>query len=103
MEETIYSITLANGEVLEGLKLNGNNFISKKPVTEEMFEDNLSHVTIADNNGYLEEHTNMTLVQVSIVGNEYWFIIRDITEEELAAIKARADLEYIAMMTGVEL
>lgn len=103
MEETIYSITLANGDVLDGLRLNGNNYISTQPVTEEMFEYNLSHVTITDNNGHSEEHTNMTLVQVSVVGQEYWFIIRDITEEELAAIKVRSDLEYVAMMTGVEL
>ena len=39
MEDKTYSITLADGTVIDDLKLNGNNFISKSPITKEIFED----------------------------------------------------------------
>ena len=33
----------------------------------------------------------------------YYFVLRDIPEVELEALKNRGDIDYIAMMTGVEL
>lgn len=35
--------------------------------------------------------------------DEYWIVLRDITDSERAAVKLRSDVEYLAMMTGVEL
>lgn len=102
MEDNNYTITLANGLEIGGLKLNGNNFISAKPIDSSVFEGNCSPVLIR--NGENEElHENMELVQITPVGNEYWFILRDLSFEELANIKLQSDIEYIAMMTGVEL
>lgn len=46
MEKRTFKITLADGTALEGLTLNGNNYISDKKVTEDVFRDNLSKVTI---------------------------------------------------------
>ena len=46
MEERAWKVTLADGTSLGSLKLNGNNFISTTEVTKEMFEDNLTEVTI---------------------------------------------------------
>ena len=37
MEDKTYSITLADGTVIDDLKLNGNNFISKSPITKERY------------------------------------------------------------------
>lgn len=34
---------------------------------------------------------------------EYWFILRDVPENELAFIKLQSDIEYIAMMSEIEL
>lgn len=103
MEDKRYKITLSDGTVIDNLRLNGNNFISNDTITENMFLGKLNHVEITDNENNTETHENMELVQVTQYANEYWFILRDISSEELEKIKQRADLEYIAMMTGVEL
>lgn len=102
MDKT-YKITLSDGNVIENLKMNGNNFVSKDEILEDIFIGNLSSVSIEDSEGVVENHANMELVQVKQYGNEYWFILRDLTEDELTKITQRADLEYVAMMTGVEL
>lgn len=102
MNNKIYKITLADGTVIENLKLNGNNFVSDREITSEMFGGNLSKVTINDG----EKDTvlkNMELVQIAKYGEEYFFILRQLTDKELQDIKNRADIDYIAMMTDVEI
>lgn len=102
MEEKIYKITLDDGTVISGLRKNGDNFISSAKITESVFEDNLAVVKIDD--GEREEtHSNMDLVQITQVGNEYWFVLRDITAEELVLAKLRADIDYVGMMADVPL
>lgn len=102
MDEKIYSITLADGTVIENLRLNGNNYISKEAVNETVFTDNCSPVTISD--GSFEEiHSSMELVQIVENSGEYWFVLRDLSSNELSQMKMRSDIEYIAMMAGVEL
>lgn len=53
--------------------------------------------------GDFEVYTNMELVQITKMGEEYWFILRDVPENELAFIKLQSDIEYIAMMSEIEL
>lgn len=102
MIEKNYKITLADGTEINNLKLNGNNYISTEPIDSSIFEGNCSPVII--NDGTHEElHGNMELIQVIEVNSEYWFILRDLSSEELAQINIRSDIEYLAMMTGVEL
>lgn len=102
MEEKKYRITLADGSVLSGLRLNGNNYISEEQINTDLFDGNCSPVIISD--GITDEiHNDMELVQVTESGGEYWFVLRDITEKELAAIKMQSDIEYVAMMAGIEL
>lgn len=102
MDEKTYKITLSDGTVINNLSLNGNNFISKTSVTKEMFTDKCIPVTI--NDGTMDEiHNNMALVQVSEGNGEYWFVLRDISLEELSIIKMQSDIEYVAMMSGIEL
>lgn len=103
MEEKIYKITLGDGTEISNLKLNGNNFISTEKIEESVFADNCSPVTISD--GTTETvRPNMELVQiVEQVPGEYWFVLRDISEEEFARIKMQSDIAYIAMMSNVEL
>ena len=102
MNEKIYTVTLADGTIIENLSLNGNNYISKEVVTPEIFNGNCSPIVINDGTNN-EVHTNMALVQVTKVGEEYWFVLRDISDKELAQIKMQSDIEYVAMMAGVEL
>lgn len=103
MEEKIYKIILGDGTEISNLKLNGNNFISTEKIEESVFADNCSPVTISD--GTTETvYPNMELVQiVEQVPGEYWFVLRDISEEEFARIKMQSDIAYIAMMSNVEL
>lgn len=102
MNDKIYSITLADGTVLDNLRLNGNNYISDTPVEKEIFDNNCSVVVISDGESHVT-YENMECVQVTKMGEEYWFILRELSADELAAIKNRADLEYIAMMCDIDL
>lgn len=102
MEKRTWTITLADGTALEGLGLNGNNYISSKKITEDVFTDNLSTVTISDGE-HEEVHENMELVQITKVGASYWFILRDLAAQELAEMKTQANIEYIAMMADIDL
>jgi hypothetical protein len=103
MEEKTYKITLADGAVLDNLRLNGNNFIAKGDVSPDIFDGNCSTVII--NDGTADDiHTNMELVQVTYpVAGESWIVLRDLSAAEIVQMQTRADIEYIAMMTGVEL
>lgn len=103
MNEKIYKVTLADGTVIDGLKMNGNNFISLSPIKAAVFDGNCSPIIIS-NDETDETHENMELVQITPNDDgEYWFVLRDISEKELAQIKMQSDIEYIAMMAGVEL
>ena len=102
MDEKIYKITLADGTEIRNLRLNGNNFISDAPISETIFDGNGSTVII--NDGETDEfHENMELGQITPVGDEYWFVLRDLTAAELKQIKMQSDIEYVAMMAGVEI
>lgn len=104
MEDKKYTITLADGTVLGNLGLNGNNYISETEIDAEIFENNCCPVVISD--GVNEEfHPDMELVQITDApfGSGYWFILRDISNSELAQIKMQSDIEYVAMMAGIEL
>lgn len=102
MENKIYNITLSDGSVIENLRLNGNNFISEVPVSTELFMDNCSPIIISDGET-ARIHENMELVQITEMKDEYWFVLQDISEAEMEKIKMQSDIEYIAMMAGVEL
>lgn len=103
MDEKIYTIILADGTSIENLRLNGNNFIARTMIDPAIFAENCSPVTISDGTNE-EVHSDMELVQVTKSDSgDYWFVLRDISEEELSKIKMQSDIEYVAMMTGVEL
>lgn len=102
MDEKIYKVTLADGTVIDNLRLNGNNYISEKELSADMFLGNLGTVTINDGDKDVM-YENMTLVQLAKYDDEYWFILRTMTKKELQEIKNRSDIDYIAMMTDVEL
>ena len=100
--DTMYKITLADGTALENLELNGNNFISSTPVTEEMFVGNCSPITISDGKNQ-EIHDHAALVQILNRNGKYWFVLRDRTAQELLDEQIQSDIDYIAMMTEVDL
>ena len=84
MAKKTYTVTLSDGSKLEGLTLNGNNFISSTPVAEAQFDGKLKSVTITDSDGVEEKHENMFLVQVTHPSDaEWWFILADKTEDQI--------------------
>lgn len=102
MEDKIYTVILSNGTRLENLRLNGNNFISNVPVTKETFEGNMVPTIISDGI-HMDHHEHMDLVQITQEDGKYWFILRDVPVNELYLQKLNSDIQYLSMMTGVDL
>ena len=105
--EKSWKITLADGTKLENLSLNGNNFVSENEITEDIFEGNLLKVKIEGINDegqeIIEEHNHMELVQIAHYKDGYYFVLRDISEAELEKLKMQSDIEYLAMMSDIDL
>ena len=92
MEKT-FTITLGNGTVLEELRLNGNNYISKTELTAEMFtSEALAEVTI-DDGEIVKVIEDAVLIQAIQCMGEYWFIIAEKSAEqkEKEALQAKAN------------
>lgn len=103
MEES-FKITLADGTELKDLKLSGNNYISKTKITEDDFKGKLSKVIIENETEKTsEEFKHMELVQIVHYEDGYYFVLRELSADELDKIKTKADIEYLAMMTDVDL
>lgn len=108
MEQTgIWKITLADETVIENLTLNGNNFVSEVEITENTFKNNLSKVIIEGINEegqtVKEEHKHMELVQIVKYDDGYYFVLRDLSQDEINKMKMQADIEYLAMMSDIDL
>ena len=101
-EEKIYSMTLTDGTVIENLRLNGNVFISSEEISSDVFVDNCDPITFSDGDT-TEIHQHMALVAIERHGNKYWIMLRDRTSDELDKLKIMADIEYLAMMTNVDM
>lgn len=109
----MYTITLSDGTKLENLRLNGNNFIADYKVTEDDFRFKLSQVDIESTDDEPSEvelgrHHNMELLAIQtgepyMEEGEYWFILGQISEEQMKYGQLKADIEYLAMMTDTEL
>lgn len=105
----MYTITLSDGTKLEGLKLNGNNFISGKQISEGVFRGKLTRVKIECEDedkqagGMSGEFLNMELLQLKEYGGEWWFILREMPAEKYELLKLSGNVDYVAMMLGVEL
>lgn len=96
----MYKITLPNEQVLENLKLNGNNFVSETQIDESLFTDLVSEVKVEGSEQDEQSYTlhNVYLVQQVKYDDGYYFILaeRHISEQE--QINANLMLQ-IAMLT----
>ena len=101
--EKSWKITLSDGTQLKDLKQNGNNFVSETEITADIFNGNLSKVVIEDQNGNVQECEHMELVQIAHYKDGYYFVLRELTQDELKEIKTQADIEYLAMMSDIDL
>lgn len=89
-----FTITLSDGTELKNLTLNGNNYISKKKVTEATFDGKLDHVTITGSSGSVTELNNAELIQIATYDDEegYHFILREKDELTILLETLRARL-----------
>lgn len=104
----IYSIELSNGRTLNNVHLNGNNFYTTYKIDEDMFDGGLKKVVVSD--GETEQvGENMRLLQLvhydSSLGLEagWYFVFGQIPEEEMRFAKLQSDIEYLSMMTDIEI
>lgn len=103
--EKSFKITLADGTQLKNLKLSGNNYISKVKITEDDFKGKLSKITIENETDKTsEELEHMELVQILDYGDKgYYFVLRQLSEDEIDKLKMQGDIEYLAMMTNTDM
>ena len=87
----MYTITLHDGTEIKNLSLNGNNFISDTPLEESLFAGNLQTVHISGPD-MDKTHENMELVGIRQDGGKYWFVLRELSAQELKEQKMLADI-----------
>ena len=102
--EKSWKITLSDGTQLKDLKLSGNNYISKTKITEDDFKGKLSKITIENETDKTsEELEHVELVQIVHYEDGYYFVLRQLSADEIDKLKMQGDIEYLAMMTDVDL
>ncbi len=102
MEGKKLTMILSDGTKLTDLSLNGNNYISSKKVTAADFEGKLQKVMVTDGKEQ-ETYNNCRLVQITQEGKDYWFVIEEMSQQELFMLQTQANIDYIAAMVDIEL
>lgn len=91
-------MTLSDGTVIDNLQLNGNNFVSQAEILPDVFFGKLTTVTIEED-GEVTTMNNCELEYVRQYGEEWWFVLREQTQEEIARASDEAQILYTALMT----
>lgn len=98
MEQLTYDVTLGDGTKFSNLTMNGNNYVSETEITEDDFTD-LTQVTVEASDGSVQTLGESELVQVAHYEDGWYFILRELTSEEIARRDNEAQTFYTAMMT----
>lgn len=85
-------ITFASSGEIEAEK-NGTCFIVEEPFAEDIKND-LSIVTIEEEDGTVTEFHNAELIECASVDERYWYSFREVTADE----QLRADVDYLLLM-----
>lgn len=102
VEEKIYTLTLEDGSKIENLHLNGNNFVSETEIDPEIFDGNLGSVTINDGERDMI-YKNLALVQITQIRGKHYIFLREISKAEMDQAKLRSDIDYLSMMSNIEI
>ena len=102
-ENRNWTIVLADGTEIKNLGRNGDNYISYQPISAAVFEGNCSPIVFKEGEDVVGTWLCAELIQVKQYGDEYWLAFREISEKEIAEAKIRADIDYIAMMSEIDL
>lgn len=102
--EKSWKITLSDGTEFENLGLSGNYYISQKEITEKDFLGKLSNVVIENTeNNTSQEYGQMELIKILKYEDGYYFALRELTQQELDNIKLQSNIDYIAIMSNIDL
>lgn len=67
-----------------------------------MFDGKLSKITATDGDSTLE-WLNAELVQITHPDSRWWFVLRELSPEELFRATTKAKLDYLALVTDTDL
>lgn len=98
----MYKLILADGTEIKNLTKNGDNYISDKKIDEHLFKGNLSTLTITDGEETITMENAELIQQVEFDG-KFWICFRELSERELKDMDMEAKIEYLAMMTDVDI
>lgn len=93
------NIELSDGSVIQELEVNGNCLISENNIKNELLTDDMLREITIDGVTY----KNVTLVRKWVQDNKIWLALRQKSEDEIWKEKYKSNLDYIAMMTDVDL
>ena len=108
-EKRTWTVTLADGTKLENLTLNNgaNTFHSPAEITEDTFDGKLSEVHIAasdgDMTGCAYPDTLQIMQPTDSPDGQWAFILREIPADDLFKAKIRAQLDFLALSTDINL
>jgi hypothetical protein len=77
----MHRVTLQDGTVLDGLTLNGNNYISDTIIDSDVFADNLATVEISDGKKS-QVYEDMKLIANQMHDGKSWFILAEKTLQD---------------------
>lgn len=103
-EGKIYRIKLADGTDFYAVSDGAGNYIANEIVSDDAFSAwNLSDIEIYDGNSLVENPKNQVLRTYHTINNEKTYIrFSDMTEIEEIEADYNAKIDYIAMMTEVD-
>lgn len=93
------TITLANGNQLTNLYMDGNNYVSNQILDQSVFTNNLHRVHIEDA-GHIAQYENMSLAYFHVQNGKTYFVLNSVSPLEMQLAKMRSNIDYLAMMTG---
>ena len=104
-----YTIILGNGKVLQGVERDGMTWMTREELTRETFRGGLMSLKVeGPEPGEGEEDIRgeygvQRLDALYRTGKWTSFVLTGVSPEERGLLKVQGDVEYIAMMMGVEL
>lgn len=93
------NIELSDGSVIQNLEINGNCLISENNIKNELLTDDMLSEIVIDGVTY----KNVTLVGKWVQDNKIWLAFRQKSEDEIWKEQCKSNLDYIAMMSNVDL
>ena len=102
MNNELCTVTLADGTILNNLDTNGSYYISRVEIPASVFHTNCTPLVVSGGE-FDGTHPHAELVDYKAQGGVTKFAFRDIPVNKLAMMKMEADLDFLAMMTDVEL